>query len=670
MLLFHDAMISGSAVALLAAALLPWSAWAAPPPPQVETVADEYLVPSDQAEAAAAATGGSVEVLGLGWALLRIDSGSETAPAVAAGVDLYPNPVLVPQEEPLQDLQWGLAKVRAPAAWEVTPGRPGIVVAVADTGTDLEHPELAPRLWDNPGERPGNGADDDGNGFVDDAHGWDFRGGDSRPDDVGYHGTMMSGVLAAAIDGRGVAGVAPRVRLMPLRVCDEVCPDGDVIAALAYAVDNGADVINISLGRASLGADVDAPLRQAVKAAGSAGVLVVAAAGNQATDADVTPLVPAAFPGNAIISVAATDPDDGLASFSNWGSESVDLGAPGTNIVSTTPLDYESSPRHGSLSGTSPATPHVAAAAALIRSANPCAPPSMVRKTVLATVDSAPDLEGRTVSGGRLDAAAAVAGALDRYQGEMDVEAAASPAYGGSPLAVELVGDADCDPTGKFAGYRWTFGDGGAADGRRLVHIYDEPGIYTARVTVRSPVGTEGRATVSVIVGLPFEDLGGTIFAKEIAWLSATGITLGCDEAGTRFCPQAGVRRGQMASFLTRAFDLPAGPDAFGDDEGSTHEDAINALAATGITQGCTTISFCPDEEVSRAQMASFLSRALDLPTGPDVFGDDEGSTHEDAINALAATGITQGCTTTSFCPEEKVTRGQMAAFLYRALAD
>ena len=218
-------------------------------------------------------------------------------------------------------------------------------------------------------------------------------------------------------------------------------------------------------------------------------------------------MVPAAFPGNAIVSVAATDPDDGLASFSNWGSESVDLGAPGTNIVSTTPLDYASSPGHGSLSGTSPATPHVAAAAALVRSANPCASPSVVRKTVLATVDSAPDLDGRTVSGGRLDAAA-VAGALDRYQGEMDVEAAASLAHGGALLAVELVGDAGCDPTGKLAGYRWTFGDGGAADGRRLVHVYDEPGIYTARVTVRSPVGTEGRGTVSVIVGLPSRTWG------------------------------------------------------------------------------------------------------------------------------------------------------------------
>ena len=192
-------------------------------------------------------------------------------------------------------------------------------------------------------------------------------------------------------------------------------------------MDNGADVINISLGRAPLGGDLDAPLRQAVKAAGKAGVLVVAAAGNQATDADENPLVPAAFSGNTIVSVAATDPDDLLATFSNWGDESVDLGAPGTNILSTTPLDYEPAPGHGSLSGTSPATPHVTAAAALVRSANPCSPPSVVRKTVLATVDPASDLVGRTVSGGRLDAAAAVSAALDRYGGPMHIEASAVP---------------------------------------------------------------------------------------------------------------------------------------------------------------------------------------------------------------------------------------------------
>ena len=637
-------------------------------PSEVETVADEYLVPSDQADAAAAATGGSVEMLGLGWALLRVDPGAEADAATRAGVDLYPNAVLLPQEEPLQEAQWGLAKVRAPAAWEVTQGRSAIVVAVMDTGTDLEHPELEPRLWDNPGEVPGNGADDDGNGFVDDAHGWDFRDGDSQPDDLGYHGTIMSGVLAAAIDGQGVVGVAPGVKLMPLRVCDDICPDADVIAGLAYAVDNGADVINISLGRAPLGGDLDAPLRQAVKAAGKAGVLVVAAAGNQATDADENPLVPAAFSGNTILSVAATDPDDLLASFSNWGDESVDLGAPGTNILSTTPLDYEPAPGHGSLSGTSPATPHVTAAAALVRSANPCSPPSVVRKTVLATVDPASDLVGRTVSGGRLDAAAAVSAALDRYGGPMHVEASAVPRHGGAPLSVDLSGDAKCDPTGKLAGYRWTFGDGQAADGSNLVHVFDEPGIYTARVTVRSPVGTEGRATVPVIVGLPFEDLAASMFDKEIAWLSATGITLGCDDAGTLFCPQSGVRRGQMASFLVRALDLPPGPDAFGDDNGTTHEDAINALAASGITEGCTSSTFCPDEEVTRGQMASFLARALDLPPGPDAFGDDNGTTHEDAINALAATGITEGCTSSTFCPLVEVTRGQMAAFLYRAL--
>ncbi len=245
---------------------------------------------------------------------------AETDAAAAAGVDLYPNPVLLPQEEPLQEPAVGPGKGASTRRMGGDPGPSGIVVAVLDTGTDLEHPELAPRLWDNPGEVPGNGADDDGNGFIDDIHGWDFRDGDKparrsrvpRDDDErgggGRHrrpGCGRGGPGCAADADRGCATT--------------VCPDADVIAALAYAVDNGADVVNISLGRAPLGDDIDAPLRQAVQAAGDAGVLVVAAAGNQATDADENPLVPAAFSGNTIVSVAATDPDDGLASYLQLG---------------------------------------------------------------------------------------------------------------------------------------------------------------------------------------------------------------------------------------------------------------------------------------------------------------------------------------------------------------
>ena len=125
-----------------------------------------------------------------------------------------------------------------------------------------------------------------------------------------------------------------------------------------------------------------------------------------------------------------------------------------------------------------------------------------------------------------------------------------------------------------------------------------------------------------------------------------------------------------MATFLTRALGLPdTGEDYFGDDDGSVHEDAINRLAAAGVTGGCGERDFCPSAPVSRAQMATFLTRALGLPdTGEDYFGDDDGSVHEDAINRLAAAGVTGGCGGRDFCPSAPVSRAQMATFLARAL--
>lgn len=160
-------------------------------------------------------------------------------------------------------------------------------------------------------------------------------------------------------------------------------------------------------------------------------------------------------------------------------------------------------------------------------------------------------------------------------------------------------------------------------------------------------------------------------FESEIDWAFAEGITGGCDVL--LYCPGATVTRAQMAMFLVRAMDLPAtDQDYFTDDEGVTGENSINALAAAGITGGCATDRFCPDQKVTRAQMASFLVRALGLPApdDPDHFTDDDSSSHERDIDSLAESGITAGCAPERYCPTQGVTRGQMAAFLYRAFAD
>jgi len=166
-----------------------------------------------------------------------------------------------------------------------------------------------------------------------------------------------------------------------------------------------------------------------------------------------------------------------------------------------------------------------------------------------------------------------------------------------------------------------------------------------------------------------FDDIDDARFPEAIEWLVDQGITTGC--APDLFCPKGEVTRGQMASFIARARNLPAATsDHFTDDDGATHEDDINRIAEAGITSGCGPSAFCPQRTLTRAEMASFLARALDLPAATqDWFDDDDGRTHEANINRLAEAQITSGCGTRRFCPTRTVTREEMAAFLYRALS-
>ena len=177
-----------------------------------------------------------------------------------------------------------------------------------------------------------------------------------------------------------------------------------------------------------------------------------------------------------------------------------------------------------------------------------------------------------------------------------------------------------------------------------------------------------GAATASAGVVPPFSDIDGHRFEADIEWMRLAGLTEGC--GGGQFCPDAPVTRGQMASFLVRALALPATTiDAFTDDDGLANEDAINRLAAAGITTGCAPTRFCPTANVTRVEMATFLARGFDLPLATrDWFGDDDGYVHQTNVNRLAESRITSGCGHSRFCPSDLVTRGQMAAFLHRAL--
>ena len=336
-------------------------------------------------------------------------------------------------------VQWGLsnngqsvggtagtvdADIDAPEAWQLTTGSAAVTVAVIDSGVELDHSDLAGSIWRNPGEsgdrREYNGADDDGNGLVDDWRGWDWVDGDNDPTDANGHGTHVAGTVGArGNDGSGVAGVAWDVSLMPLRTlgADGSGYVSDVIRAYGYAGARKAHIVNASLG----GSAFSRTERDAIAAAPQ--TLFVVAAGNDGVDNDREPSYPCNYALDNVVCVAATDQRDALADFSNYGATTVDLAAPGVNIAST----YTGG-SWAILDGTSMATPHVAGAAALLWSRAPGATVAQVRDALLGSVVPRPSLLGRTVTGGVLNA--------DRALRRIDPDAAApAPAPTPAPAA-------------------------------------------------------------------------------------------------------------------------------------------------------------------------------------------------------------------------------------------
>ncbi len=347
-----------------------------------------------------------------GLELLTVGSGKQAkALATVAGLSrdpsvLYATPDVVYHvqtipDDPLYSQQWGMESIGAPAAWSRTTGSSGVIVAVLDTGITLNHPDLEANVWTNPD--PGQ------DGYVNDVHGWNFVAEDNNPTDDNGHGTHVSGIIGAVgNNGIGVAGVNWSVSLMPLKVCNAEgsCSLSDEIAALEYAVDHGAKVANASFGGAYGGY---LPEEEAIQAAGKAGLLYVAAAGNSASDNDTTPFYPASYPLENVISVAASTSSNTLASFSDYGPSSVELAAPGEGILSTLPKTgtYSSSTGYGELSGTSMAAPQVSGAAALLWSEHPTWTMQQIRSRILTTTRPLASLFGKVSTCGELDLEAA-----------------------------------------------------------------------------------------------------------------------------------------------------------------------------------------------------------------------------------------------------------------------
>lgn len=306
------------------------------------------------------------------------------------------------------------ADIDAKEAWDLQKGSKSVVIAVIDTGIDYNHPDLRNNMWD-------------GSAYGAPHHGWDFAANSNGDDDSDpapdlnntklRHGTHVAGTIGAVGDNqRGVVGVSPNVSLMAIKVFrpNGYAYDSDILEGLQFIADKIDQGVNIVAANASYGgAGYSSIIKDAIETLGKKGVVFCAAAGNDGEDNDQQKHYPSSYTLDTIIAVAATDRNDQLVSFSNYGVTSVDLGAPGVHIESTLPGD-----KYASWHGTSMATPHVAGAVALLAANHPGATAKERIRTILSSVDKVDDLSGKVVSGGRLNVYAALLRDNDNLQSE------------------------------------------------------------------------------------------------------------------------------------------------------------------------------------------------------------------------------------------------------------
>jgi subtilisin family serine protease len=332
--------------------------------------------------------------------------------------------------------------IDAPEAWDITRTAGEAVVGVIDTGLNYSHPDLSANAWTNSGEIAGNGVDDDHNGFIDDVHGYDFVNNDGNPMDDQSHGSHCAGTIGGVgNNAAGVAGVAWNVKIMGLKFLDSQGSGStdDAIGAIEYAVVMKNRGVNIRvLSNSWGGGGFSQALYDAVAAANTAGILFVAAAGNETNDNDNSPSYPASYDLPNVLSVAAVDRNGNLASFSNYGAQSVHLAAPGVDIVSTV-----LGSNYASYSGTSMATPHASGVAALVAGREGTLTAAALKSRLMSTVQPLQGLSGVVVSGGMLNAYNAVTNTVTYNPGEAirydqtSGSAAVDSSYGNRELQVD-----------------------------------------------------------------------------------------------------------------------------------------------------------------------------------------------------------------------------------------
>ncbi len=470
-------------------------------------------------------------------------------PDYRLSLDLLPNDQGVSNGE-----LWGLhntgqfngvagVDVDAAAAWDITTGSSDVIVAVIDTGVRYTHQDLATQMWINPGEsgngRENNGRDDDNDGYVDNVYGINAINGSGDPWDDNDHGTHCAGTIgAAANNGSPHVGVAWDVSIMALKFLDAggSGSSSDAIACVDFAVSKGARILSNSWG----GGGASNAMRRAIDRAAEAGVLFIAAAGNDGSNNDRYPQYPAGYESPNVISVAAIDRRGELARFSNYGIASVDIGAPGVSIYSTTSSSDRS---YDTFSGTSMATPHVAGVAALIASRYPSISMAELRdRLVLGSVPLA-SLAGRTVSGGRVSADRALTVSADGVL-ELSIGTATPPPLRGGTEAIftvrvsdlAVVRNATVTATTDFGTNLDFRDDGRAADEQAQDGVYSAAALLpgdrdqiSLTVSARAPGKTDASETAQFNLSVPppndnFADRN-TLASGEVATVSSESAT-------------------------------------------------------------------------------------------------------------------------------------------------
>jgi subtilisin family serine protease len=570
------------------------------------------------------------------------------------------------------------ADIDAVRAWDITTGSTNVIVAVIDTGIRYTHSDLSAQMWRNPGETPGNGVDDDHDGYVDNVFGINALTNSGNPMDDQGHGTHVAGTIGATANGGGQhVGVAWQVRLMACKFlgADGSGSDSNAIKCINFAVSKGARILSNSWG----GGDSDQALADAILAARNHGALFIAAAGNGGDDGvgdnnDTVAHYPSSYTTDNIIAVAALDRQDKLAGFSNYGATTVDVGAPGVSIFSTT---FDSDTSYGYKSGTSMATPHVSGIAALVLSRFPTLTVSELRQRIISTTVPVTALRNKSVSGGRVNAFNAVNGSPDGV-----LEVALTPVTGtqliGGTSVSFFVQVSDVFPvenatvTGVITGRpNVTFAnDGATPDATANDHIYSAdiaipltatslalqievtaPGksksttVYT--FPVRLPPSNDNFASRITLTGTSVTTAGSNVGAtKEIgeqnhagfyggpsvwwSWTAPASGTATIKTDGSAFDTIMGVYTGSVLPTLTRV--------AEDDDSGTNRTSLVAFDAVAGTTYQIAVDGY--DGATGDVSLALSL-----IATPPPPANDDFASATSISGNNASVTGANLGAT-------------------------